>query len=496
MTNEEKLAKIKEWEHKKSAFELIMSTCYFDLRTIAPKDGAKYRNDRLSKIEEVYYDIANDSKIKALVYELANVDLGCKNNRYISLYKKEFKIYDDIPKNLYLDFQRDCLDSMDAWEIAKEKDDYRIFEPHLKKMIDYRKRMAEYRSTNGNIYDVLLDDYEEGMNIEKYDKFFNKLKDALLPLIAKITESNAIDDGVIHHYYSADKQAILMNDINKYLGFTSNWGYMGVSMHPFTNGFSNNDVRVTTLYDEYNISSSIFSIVHEVGHAFYEHQTDEKYDGTIIKKAISSGMHESQSRLFENYLGRSESFITNFYPKMQELFPEELKEISLKEFTKMINVSKPSFIRTDADELTYPIHILIRYEIEKGLMNGSISSENLDITWEDMYEKYLGIRPKTKREGILQDIHWSDASFGYFPTYALGSAVAAQIYRCMKKEINVKEALESNFKMITDWLKENVQKYAALYELDEILLKATGEKFNPDYYIEYLVEKYSKLYNL
>ena len=271
---------------------------------------------------------------------------------------------------------------------------------------------------------------------------------------------------------------------------------MGVSMHPFTSGLSSNDVRVTTFYDEHNIASAIYSIVHEDGHAFYEHQMDRNFDGTILK-AVSSGMHESQSRLLENCIGRRKSFIKNYYPYLRSLYPEILKDVSLEDFYKAVNASKPSFIRTDADELTYPIHILIRYELEKGLYDGTITSDDLDKKWADMYEKYLGIRPQSAKLGILQDIHWSDGSFGYFPTYALGSAVSAQIMHHLAKDMDIDTVLENgDIQKITDWLRDNFQKYGYLYDLDDLLKVTFDEGFDPHYYIDYLKDKYTKLYNL
>jgi carboxypeptidase Taq len=217
----------------------------------------------------------------------------------------------------------------------------------------------------------------------------------------------------------------------------------------------------------------------------------------ILSEGVSSGMHESQSRLCENYLGRTRAFWEYNYPFLQKQFPEQLGKIDLDTFVNGVNVGVPSLVRTEADELTYPMHILIRYEIEKGLFNGTISTEGLDQVWSDMYEKYLGIRPANAKEGILQDVHWSDGSFGYFPTYALGSAFAAQFMHAMRKDMDVDQALADN--RYTDciaWLKEHIQKYGCRYEADEIMKKATGEPFNVNYYLDYLEEKYSRLYQL
>ncbi len=243
--------------------------------------------------------------------------------------------------------------------------------------------------------------------------------------------------------------------------------------------------------------SAILSTVHEVGHATYEHDIDPKYDGMILSNGVSSGMHESQSRLFENYLGRTLSFWKANYPILQKYFPKQLEGITVEQYVDAINASTPSLIRTEADELTYPMHILIRYEIEKGLFNGTIPVEKLNETWNKMYKEYLGVDVPNDRDGILQDVHWSDGSFGYFPTYALGSAFSAQFMKAMRKDIDVDELLENNkFDEIIAWLKEHIHQYGCRYTAEEIMLKATGEPFNPDYYLDYLEEKYTKLYNL
>ena len=288
-----------------------------------------------------------------------------------------------------------------------------------------------------------------------------------------------------------------MEKIMKYLNFDPSWGYMGLTEHPFTNGLSRNDVRVTTHYYEHDISAAIFSLVHECGHAFYEHQVDPKFDNYLYIKQMSSGNHESQSRFFENYLARRESFFALLYPELQKLFPENLKDVTLEQFVKAVNVSRCSLIRTRADELTYPIHILIRYELEKDIFAGKADLKNLNKEWNKKYKKYLGVEVKKDSEGILQDVHWSDASFGYFPTYALGSAIGAQIFKKMSEDLDVDKLLSTGkFKVITDYLKKNIQKYAALYNYETILKMASGEDFNPRYYIDYLKDKYQKLYDI
>ena len=315
--------------------------------------------------------------------------------------------------------------------------------------------------------------------------------------IHKVTEAKPVNTSFLHKNYPVDKQKEYMNYLLQYLHFDSSWGYQNETEHPFTSWTCENDCRTTTKYIPDDVSSAILSTVHEVGHAYYEHNIDPKYDGMILSEGVSSGMHESQSRLLENYLGRSFAFWKANYPKLQETFPEQLGNVSCEEYVRAINASVPSLIRTEADELTYPLHIAIRYEIEKGLFNGTISTEGLDKTWDDMYEKYLGVRADKASAGILQDVHWSSGDFGYFPTYALGSAWAAQFVEKMKEDIPVDELLENNrFEEIENWLKKNIHRYGCRYDADEVMLKATGKPFDVNIYLDYLCDKYTELYNL
>lgn len=498
MKKSEALKFYKTQREKINAYELLLSTAYYDKDTIAPKKGTNYRNKCLSFMYGEAFDIETDSKYIESVEELKKYDLGQVLNRDVYLTSKSLENVTKFTKKEAMEFDLACMEAGDAWEDAKHKNDYAKFEPHLKKLIKMSKDRAKKRNPKISAYDLYLDDYEEGMNTKKYDEFFSLIKKELLPLIKEVNNNqDKVKDDFLYKYYPRDKQELFTEELKKYLGFDSSWGYMGVSEHPFTNGFSENDCRITTAYNEHNITSCIFSIIHEVGHAFYEHQVDHKYQETMIKKMISSGMHESQSRFLENYLGRRKAFWLILYPRLQKLFPENLSQVSLDDFVRAINVSKSSLIRCDADELTYPIHILIRYEIEKDIFEGKISEDNLNNVWNKKYYDYLGIKVNSDTEGILQDIHWSGASFGYFPTYALGSAIGAQILHYMEKEIDVDDLLsKGKLNTITNYLKKNIHCYGALYDYNTILKMYTKESFKPKYYINYLTKKYKKLYKL
>ncbi|MBE0700357.1 MAG: carboxypeptidase M32, partial [Acholeplasmataceae bacterium] len=337
------------------------------------------------------------------------------------------------------------------------------------------------------------DMYEEGFGIKEYDVFFDSLREELVPFVLSATQNKLkFNRKLTKSIYPADKQEAFSKYLIEVFGYDLNHGVLKESTHPFTSGVSSMDTRITTHYYEDNITSSIFSTIHEMGHAIYEMQNNPKYDDTFLHGGSSLGMHESQSRMMENMIGRSYAFWKNHYPKLVEMFPKQFKDIPLDEFYRFINQAKRSLIRVEADELTYSLHVMVRYELEKSLINGKLKVRDLPKKWRQLMAQYVGIRPKTDREGVLQDIHWSFGSFGYFPTYALGSAYAAQIYQAMNKEIDIEKAIEeNNLSRIKSWLKEHIHQFGQSKTPKELLLIATKEPFNPNYYIDYLKGKFN-----
>ena len=499
MTLQDILKQYEDWKFRVSAYDMALSIINIDKLTVAPPAGASFRDERTAFLAGELFSIQTDPAILPVFAELKNnPEVDPDIRKEAETYEKEISKILSIPKEEYVAFEQAMTASYDAWLKAKTEEDYSIFEPHLVGIIKWKKKLYGYRNSSMPLYDQMLDDYEPGTDREFYDNFFSRLKERLVPLIRKVVSAQQIDESFLSRPCAPAKQKEWTNDVLlPYLGFDSSWGYQNETEHPFTSWTCENDCRTTTKYLEDNLISSIFSTVHEVGHAWYEHNIDPKYDGTILSSGVSSGMHESQSRFCENYLGRSRSFWEANYASLQEKFPDALSDVTLDQFVQAVNASKPSLVRTEADELTYPLHILVRYEIEKGLFDGTIDPKDLETVWNEKYKEYLGVEPASPSEGILQDVHWSDGSFGYFPTYALGSAFAAQFFHAMKKEIDVDEALRSgNYTSCIAWLKEHVQKYGARLNADEIMRKATGEPFDPDYYLDYLEEKYTKLYNL
>lgn len=495
---EDLLAYYKAYKERTNAYQLAMNTLYFDQATIAPKKGAAFANKAMSVLAGENYSIATDPKAIQKIEELSKEeDLSPELKKELTLLLNDLEEERNVPKEVFVSFTKAVADSETAWHEAKEKSDYQLFKPYLKEVIEKQKEVLTYSKKDATPYDILLDRFQLGMNMEKYDVFFDKIKTDLIPFIKEIKEKGKkIDDSILHSDFDINEQEAFMLELNNYMQVDGKECYMGTTEHPFTSFFSAHDVRITTHYYEDKLMSAILSTVHEYGHALYGLQVNNDYEGTTLSSDIGYAMHESQSRLMENHIGRSKAFWSVNLPKLKKHFPQ-LKDIDLDTFMEMINVSYPSLIRTEADELTYPLHILIRYELEKKIFNEGVDYDELDKMWADKYEEYLGIRPQNDAEGILQDMHWGAANLGYFPTYALGSAFAAQFYHQMEKDIDVEAALLNNeFDKIAGWLKENIHQYGAYKDADQLMKDVTGEAFDPQYYIDYLINKFKKVYQI
>lgn len=487
-----------EYKDTQKAYAFALSTMYFDIATIAPKKGIAKRNEAMAFLSGEAFSKATNKESLAMIEELGKITNDTEEKREISLFLKGMEYDRVLPKDVYVAMHKSINDSEAAWHEAKEKDDYASFAPYLKDVIIKQKEALHYVNKPSTNYDYLLDRFEDGMDMQQYDAFFSSVKQQLVPLIKEINASNdIIDNSILYQSYDVEKQAKFNEQLLDYLGMDRDQCIVGLTEHPFTDFYSENEARITTHYYEHDVMSGIFSTLHEYGHALYSLQTKPQYDGTALKDNIGYAMHESQSRFIENHIGRHPALWSVQYPILQSYFPEQLSKVSFKDFMTMINVSRPSFIRTEADELTYPLHVLIRYEIEKEIFNGDVDLDMLETMWNDKYEEYLGIRPQTSREGILQDMHWGGGSFGYFPTYALGSAYAAQFYDAMEKQLPVEEYLKTNqFDKIAKWLKDNIHYVGAYQSANDILRQTTGSPFDAQFYIDYLTNKYRKLYQL
>ncbi len=482
------------------ALNAALTLFSWDNETLAPAAAIDYTAKYMGTLSGEAYRATINDEVKSILTALASdEEQASLTTKEKTIYKKLNKSYEElekIPPQEYQAYSELMAKSGSIWAAARENNDFASFAPVLAEIVEYQKKFANYTKKPGmGLYDSMLNSYEEGLLSADLDAFFAKIRTAVVPLLQKVVAQNDhIDKDYNFLQYPTDQQEKFARMAAEHIGFDFDRGVIAASAHPFTTNLHNHDVRITNHIYENNLESAIFSIIHEGGHALYEMGVDDELTMTPAGE-ISMGMHESQSRFYENVLGRSEAFWKPLYGKLLETFPEQLSNVSLEQFILGINKAEPGLIRTEADELTYPLHIMVRYEIEKLLMEDKITVDDLPRIWNEKYQEYLGITPETDSEGVLQDVHWSGGMFGYFPSYAIGNAVAAQIYAFMHNEINVKECLESgNLAPIREYLRNHIHQYAGTKTMNEILTEITGEPLNVDYYIEYLTEKYTKLY--
>lgn len=493
--------KIYEYIKKDRALNHAMNLLSFDLETQAPKQAIEGISDTMEVLSQLSYLNFVNPEFKELLYSINIDELSDIDKKIVKKLKKNiFEKMSKIPVEEYSKYNALISKASYNWEKAKNENNYNIFKPYLKEIIDTNKTFIGYRGYKDHPYNVLLDDFEDGLTVEQADKFFNLLKEELSPFISKVlkykdSKTSEWKEKLNSKTYDIETQKKLCKELSQILGFDLSKGVISESEHPFTTNMNNKDVRITSHYHEHDVLSGIYSIVHETGHAIYEQQVSDEYDKTgILAGGSTMGIHEAQSRFYENVIGKQEEFSYLIHELIDKYFGIELTKEQLH---LVINDVSASFIRTDADELTYPIHVLIRYEIEREILSSEVDVDKLPTIWNDMYEKYLGIRPNSDTIGILQDSHWSGGLLGYFPSYAIGSAYASQMYHAMLKEFDVAKAIKQrDFSKINEFLKETIHKYGSSLTPNELIFNCSKEKFNPHYYVDYLKEKFSKLYNI
>lgn len=491
-----------ETREKTNALGLAFYLSSLDIETgTAPRGSMPYRSKQIASLSAMNYDLTtSDEYNEAVEYLHGNSSLLDEDFAHeIEITYKEIDDMRKIPKDEYIAFSELINNAYPVYVEAKLSSDFSKFQPYLDKIFDFNRKYGKWLAKDGiEGYDVLIDSYEHGYTAKDYDVFFAAIKEKLVPLIKKITEKQANMPTTLEiKHFPAEKQREFCKYLQNVMCFDPEYTVILESEHPFTTSNGNHDVRITNHYYEDNLFSSVFSAIHEMGHGLYELQIDDKFEGTGCSGGASLALHESQSRLMENMIGRSLSFWKAHTPKLRELFPEELGNATPEEIYKTINSVKCSLIRTEADEVTYPIHVLIRYEIEKDVMAGKLNAKDIPEAWNKKYKEYLGVDVPCDKEGCLQDVHWANGMLGYFPTYALGSAYAAQIYQAMSKDIDMDKAIGSEtISEIASWLKDKLHKYGASKYPKELILLATGEEFTPDYYVKYLTEKYSAIYGI
>ncbi|WP_338451843.1 carboxypeptidase M32 [Niallia oryzisoli] len=495
--------KFLEYVKKISAYNEALGLIYWDMRTGAPKQGVQQRSEVVGILSSEVYQLSVSEEMAGYITNLsseqAQTVISEKTQKLVKECKKEYDLKQKIPAEEYKEYVILLSQAESIWEEAREKADFSLFQPYLEKIVETNKRFIRYWGFKEHPYNTLLDLYEPGMTVDVLDRVFGELRAKIVPLAEKIARSeHKPETGFLFQSFPKEKQRLFSLDILKQMGYNFEAGRLDETVHPFATGLNKGDVRITTRYDEADFRMAVFGTIHEGGHALYEQNISSELIGTPLCTGTSMGIHESQSLFYENFVGRHLSFWKNNYTLLKKYSSGQFDDVGIDTFYRAINESKPSLIRIEADELTYPLHIMIRYEIEKGLFNDEMEVKDLPQIWNAKYEEYLGVTPKNDGEGVLQDVHWAGGSFGYFPSYALGYMYAAQFKQAMLKDLPHFDQLleQGNLLPIKEWLKLHIHQYGKLKEPLEILHAATGEGLNANYLIQYLTDKYSQVYQL
>lgn len=493
---QELLNALNQLETTMYAYRFAVGVIYVDSATVAPGGAAEARGIALGVLSEKSYREFVCDETKTLLEKLheRRGELDQATARRVQVLRKKLRHMTCIPMDEYVAYAQLTNEAESVWQKAKAKNDYALFEPYLKKLIECNRKFAGYMEPGKPVYDAMLDENEQGMTTETLDGFFGTLRETVVPLIAKVKDS-AVSDDFLKIHAPKETQEALSAWLMEKMELDPERCVLSTSEHPVTMGLNKKDVRITTHYHENDFTSSMYSVIHEGGHALYELGVADEYQQTCIAQDLAMGIHESQSRFYENLVGRSEAFCEILLPKLKELFPQAFENVTVRQLYRAVNKVQPSLIRTEADEVTYPLHIMVRYELEKRLFDGTLDTAELPAEWNRLYRDYLGVEVPDDAQGVLQDIHWAGGMFAYFPSYALGSAYGAQLLHHMKKDVDVTAAvLRGDLHPVTEWLRDQIHRFGDLYDPGELLEKACGEAFDPKYYAEYLTEKITKLY--
>ncbi|MBM7647943.1 carboxypeptidase Taq [Bacillus ectoiniformans] len=490
-----------EYIKKMQAYKEALHLIFWDLRTGAPKKGSQQRLEVIGVLSEELFQMSVSEEMAAYIATLSakHQQLAPPIQKLLEETKKEYERSKKIPAREYREYTMLQSQSELIWEEAREKDDFELLRPYLEKIVDFKRKFISYWGYNEHKYNTLLDIYEPGMTVSVADAVFEELKDAILPLVDQIkNKSLPFDTGFLHKPFPKEKQRELSVELLRKLEYDFEAGRLDETVHPFAIGLNPGDVRITTRYDEMDFRTALFGTIHECGHAIYEQNIAEELIGTPLCQGASMGIHESQSLFYENIIARSRAFWKDNYERLQAYSSGQFDGILPEQFYQAINESKPSFIRIEADELTYCLHIIIRYEIEKSLIEGEIEVKDLPELWNKKYESYLGITPDSYTNGVLQDVHWAGGDFGYFPSYAFGYMYAAQFHQAMRKELPNFDLLveKGDYSPIKQWLTEHIHQFGKMKTPLELIRDATGEELKAQYLIDYLTEKYNNIYQL
>ena len=469
----------------------------WDRQTYMPKGGVAGRAEQSATLSRIAHEMLVDAETGRLLEALDQPDPSSEDGALVRRARREYEKATRLPGELVAEISRTTALAEPAWVEARERSDWSLFAPHLETILPLQREAAEHLGYEDHLYDALLDGYEPGAKKARLEKMFEELKTELVPLIRSISERDGEDrEAPLHNAFDEKAQERFGEEVITRFGYDWDRGRQDRTVHPFCIGLTPGDVRITTRFDPGWLSPALFGTMHETGHALYEQGVDPAYARTPLSGGTSMGIHESQSRLWENLVGRSRPFWSHFYPGLQKAFPEALGEFELEGFYRAINAVSPSEIRVEADEVTYNLHILLRFELEVALIEGSLSVSDLPSAWNAKMEEYLGITPENEATGALQDVHWSAGLFGYFPTYTIGNVLSVALF---DEAIGAYPAIpeqiaEGEFSTLLGWLRENIHRHGSRYYPDELIERVTGRPLDAAPYLKYLKNKFGQLY--
>lgn len=477
----------------------------WDQQTYMPAGGAGARAEQLAVLGAISHRMATDDETARLL-EGAEREAGGSSAdddtaAYLRVARRDFDLAVKIPTDLVAEMARVTTLAFEEWTQARGANDYARFAPWLEKVLELNRRVAQHLGYQGELYDALLDQYEPGMTAAQVRTMFETIKPDLVSLVRAVAERgpDAIDSSVLTRDFDEEAQKKFGEAVVTALGFDWSRGRQDRAVHPFCTSWTRGDVRITTRFDKNFLPTALFGSIHETGHALYEQGLAPRYDGNILEGGTSLGVHESQSRLWENLVGRSRPFWQRFYPDLQAAFPQALGDVSPEAWYRAINKVSPSLIRVEADEVTYNLHILLRFEMEVEMLEGRLSVADAPHAWNAKMQEYLGLTPPDDAQGILQDVHWSGGSMGYFPTYSVGNLLSVQFFEQADKDLGGQLAAQigrGEFAPLRGWLEENIHQWGRKYQPHELIQRVTGGPLDPSPYLRYLKSKFGEIYGL
>jgi carboxypeptidase Taq len=472
----------------------------WDQQTYMPPGGAAARAEQLATLGRLAHEALISDEIGELLEGASAETPGPSDSDescLLRVVRRDYEKARKVPPALVAEIARATSLGMEVWVQARKESNFAAFQPAFQRILDLQRELAQCLGFVESSYDALLDQYEPGMKKSELVKVFSELKAGLVPLVQSLSERlDRVDDRVLRRIYPEAAQWEFSLEAARRLGYDFQRGRQDKSVHPFTTSFSVNDVRITTRVDEQFLPTALFGTLHECGHALYEQGISQRLERSPLAAGASLGVHESQSRLWENLVGRSRAFWTFFFPRLQQAFPQNLQDVSLESFYRSINRVEPSLIRVEADEVTYNLHVLLRFELESELVEGRLALKDLPEAWNSGMKASLGIVPPNDAEGVLQDVHWSNGLIGYFPTYSLGNLLSVQLFEKAESAIpSLAAQLKSgDFQALLNWLRENIHQHGRMFLPSELIQRVTGDSLRAAPYLRYLAGKYSEIY--